>query len=108
MQEKNTGSVEKEPRTGESSISEQMPTLLIIIPGLWLTAVALVVLLCRGAARADLAMLTELEARRRQAGQRPPIEGLQETCELRERRLAATPLRGRDGRARGERCAAGS
>ena len=85
-----------------------MPTLLVIIPGLWLTAVALVVLLCRGAARADLAMLAELEARRRQAGKRPPIEGLQEPCETRERRLAAIAVRDRDGRARGERCAAGS
>ena len=84
-----------------------MSTVLLIIPSVWLTTAALVVLLCRGAARADEAIY---EQRRRDGGQRGewPLEGPQAPCERRERRLSAAPLRAPDGRSRGGRCAAGS
>jgi len=84
-----------------------MSTVLLIIPSVWLTTAALVVLLCRGAARGDEALYEQLREQRDQRGDWPP-EGLHVPCERRERRLSAAPLRARDGRSRGGRCAAGS
>ena len=84
-----------------------MPTLLLIIPSVWLTTVALVVLMCRGAARADRALYEQQRGGR----DRPEdwqVEGVGTPCERRERRLWTAPVRDRDGRARGGRCAAGS
>src|SRR5271166_3445970 len=84
-----------------------MSTLLLIIPTVWLTTAALVVMMCRSAARADRAMY---EQQRRRRDQRPvwPLEGAGIPCESRERRLWAGPLRVPDDRPRGGRCAAGS
>jgi hypothetical protein len=84
-----------------------MSVLLLIIPSVWITTAALVVVLCRGAARADEALYERARAGRDQYGEWP-VEGSQAPCERRERRVSAAPLRDRDGRARGERCAAGS
>ena len=86
---------------------DEMSTLLLIIPSVWITTVAMVVLLCRGAARGDRAIYEQREARRGQYDDWSP-EGSHIPCERRERRLAAAPVRDRDGRARGGRCAAGS
>ena len=84
-----------------------MPTLLLIIPSVWITTAALVVLLCRGAARGDEALYEQMKADR-ELYERWPAEGPYAPCERRERRLSAAPLRDRDGRSRGGRCAAGS
>ena len=84
-----------------------MSTLLLIIPSVWITTAALVVLLCRGAARADRAMYEQRRAERSPYDEWAE-EGLNVACERRERRLSAAPVRDRDGRARGGRCAAGS
>ena len=84
-----------------------MSTLLLIIPSVWITTAAMVVLLCRGAARGDAAMYEQRRAGRSQYDDWAP-EGSQAPCERRERRLSAVPVRDRDGRARGGRCAAGS
>jgi len=84
-----------------------MSTLLLIIPSVWITTAAMVVLLCRGAARGDEALYDQRRAPRSQYDGWA-VEGSQAECERRERRLSAAPVRDRDGRARGGRCAAGS
>ena len=83
--------------------------LLILIPTAWLAIVAFVVILCRGAARADALMTavpTELAA---PASARPPLAGLEVR---RGRQLHDPRLRERAGaplvRGRGERCVTGS
>ena len=54
--------------------ANEMSVLLIIVPSVWLTTAALVVVLCRGAARADEALY---EHRRAEPDQRAewPAEG---------------------------------
>jgi hypothetical protein len=84
-----------------------MPTLLLIIPSVWFTAAALVVLLCRSAARGDEALYERMGGDRERY-ERIPGEEPSTPCERRERRLSAVPLRDRDGRSRGGRCATGS
>ena len=84
-----------------------MSTLLLIIPSVWITTAAMVVLMCRGAARGDEALYQQRRASRSQYDDWP-AEGSNVPCERRERRLSAAPVRDRDGRARGGRCAAGS
>jgi len=84
-----------------------MPMLLLIIPSVWLTVAALVVIACRGAARGDRALYEHMRADRERY-ERWPVEDPYASCERRERRLSAAPLRDRDGRARGGRCATGS
>lgn len=84
-----------------------MPTLLLIIPSVWLTIVALVVLLCRGAARADRIVFEQMASGARERYSGFPAD-THAACQWRERRLVAAPLRVPDDRARGGRCAAGS
>jgi hypothetical protein len=97
----------RKERSDGGVLANEMSVLLIIIPSVWLTTAALVVLLCRGAARADEALY---EHRRGERDQRAewPAEGPLVLCERRERRISAAPLRARDDRARGGRCATGS
>ncbi len=87
-----------------------MSTLLLIIPSVWITTAAMVVLLCRGAARGDAALYEQQSRMGRGQYDDWSMEGSQAPCERRERRLstAPAPVRDRDGRARGGRCAAGS
>ncbi len=84
-----------------------MPTLLLIIPSVWLTIVVLVVLLCRGAARGDRALYEQGAGGDRERYPGWPAD-VHAACQWRERRLQAAPLRVPDGRARGGRCATGS
>jgi hypothetical protein len=98
----------REERSNPRRPEDPMSTLLLIIPSVWITTAAMVVVLCRGAARGDAALYERQRREPRSQYDDWAVEGSQAPCERRERRLSAAPVRDRDGRARGGRCAAGS